>query len=188
LVERGRLEIFDLEGDLVAPSIDRQGNPVASMRPPRARAGTEVAVCGGKASHAFLCPGNADPSRKSYYLIRPLGRLTNRELARRRIRSDIDALGNPIVRLSFTPAGDRAFQVLTRRLYVRGRLRRTAQHFAVVLDGRIVTFPQIDWTDPTLSDGISGGGEITGVTVSEAKSTAAILRSQVLPVALRVVR
>src|SRR5207302_1852935 len=122
--------------------------------------------------------GNADPAMRNYYLIRKNPELTNLDLVRSGVKWDIDAIGAPVVRLRFTPTGDHAFQALTRRLYVRGQLRRVPQHFAVVLDGRIVSFPQIDWTDSTLSNGISGGGEITGVTAGEARSIAAILRVQ----------
>ncbi len=53
----------------------------------------------------------------------------------------------------------------------------TAQHFAIVLDDDIKAFPQIDPTDPTLSEGIAGGGEITGATLAEAKGLALVLRS-----------
>ena len=55
-------------------------------------------------------------------------------------------------------------------------------HFAIVLDGDIHSFPQIDYTDSTLSDGISGGAQITGLRAStEAKNLALVLQTGALP-------
>ena len=48
--------------------------------------------------------------------------------------------------------------------------------------------PQIDYTDPTLRDGISGGAEISGgnMTVQDAKDLALVLNIGALPVRLTV--
>ena len=55
-----------------------------------------------------------------------------------------------------------------------------------MLDGDIKAFPQIDYTDSTLSDGIAGGGEIqfgsgTGV-LAEAQNLALVLKYGALPI------
>lgn len=56
----------------------------------------------------------------------------------------------------------------------------------LVLDGDIETYPQIDYTDSSLSDGISGGGEITGIgSQSEAQGIALVLQYGALPVSFR---
>lgn len=187
LIERGLLEISDLEGNLVPPSIDSHGNPIPLRRRPAAPRGTVVVTCGGSGARILFCPGIPDPAVKSYYLLKHNPALIGRDLVRTGVKQDIDFLGEPIVRLRFTRTGDRVFQALTRRLYERGRLRKMPQHFVVVLDGRIVSAPQIDYNDPELANGVSGGGEIVGVTFGEAKAIAALLRVKELPVAFRVV-
>ena len=65
---------------------------------------------------------------------------------------------------------------------MRGRLWKTPQQFAIVLDRDIKSFPQIDYTDPSLSNGISGGGQITNIGSSkEAKDLAIVLQTGALP-------
>ena len=86
--------------------------------------------------------------------------------------------------MEFTGEGENRFQDITRRLWQRGNLRGVAQHFAIVLDREIKSWPQIDQTDRTLSDGIGGGSaQIEGVgTLGEAKDLALVLQTGALPV------
>ena len=67
---------------------------------------------------------------------------------------------------------------------MRGKLRNGApQHFAIVLDREIRSWPQIDPTDGQLSGGISGNAQITGIgSVKEAKDIALVLQTGALPV------
>jgi SecD/SecF fusion protein len=240
--QTAQLELYDLEGDLVAPSIDSSFNPVAHTSPydlllpaqGRASEGTPshyylfnkkkevlaeadtkaglftgkhrklqkgdkilavpegevVITCGGPRSipatgkpQPTPCPGNADPNVVNYYLFNHTPELTGTDLNGGGVRAETDQFGSPIVRLSFTGKGDRKFQDVTRRLYQRGNLRNTAQHFAIVLDRDIQTYPQIDYTDSSLSDGIAGGGQITGIgSLSEAQNIALVLQTGALPV------
>ena len=54
--------------------------------------------------------------------------------------------------------------------------------FAIVLDGDIKSWPQIDYTDPSLANGISGGGQITNIgKYGEAKDLAIVLQTGALP-------
>ena len=54
--------------------------------------------------------------------------------------------------------------------------------FAIVLDRDIKSWPQIDYTDPSLSNGISGGGQITNIgKYGEAKDLAIVLQTGALP-------
>ena len=239
--QTAQLELYDLEGDLVAPSIDSSFNPVshtsvydllltaqgrASQGKPShyylfnkkkelisdadtkpglftgkhrklqkgdkilaVPAGEVVITCGGPNSIPATakpqgpCPGNGDPNVVNYYLFNHTPELTGTDLNGSGVRAEADQFGSPIVRLSFTGKGDRKFQDVTRRLYQRGNLRNTAQHFAIVLDRDIQTFPQIDPKNSDLSDGISGGGEITGIgSLSEAQDIALVLQTGALPV------
>jgi len=94
--------------------------------------------------------------------------------------------GKPDVLIDFTPEGSKTFQRITRELYRTGLLKNEPQTFAIVLDNEMASDPYIDYTDPTLRDGISGGAEITGgnMTVQESKDLAFVLNTGALPVKL----
>jgi SecD/SecF fusion protein len=232
------LELYDLENDLRSPSIDTQGNPIASktrygvLAPVQSLAkkigsageyylfgkkhnliagpattkkdlftpahpkllpgeqiftvpkGLVILTCGGTTPPPAICPGsNADPAVVNYYLFNHRPELTGKDLNADGVKQDADpTTGAPIVRLSFHSRGDHAFQNVTRTLYERGKLRGAPQHFAIVLDKDIKAFPQIDYTDSQLSDGISGGGIITGVSYQEAHDLALVLKYGALPI------
>ncbi len=144
-------------------------------------------------TNANPCPGNAAVGQTYYYLFRydptnpnearRVPEMTGAELKSSGTQADFDpTTGEPIVTLAFTSKGSKIFQRITRELYVRGRLWRTPQQFAIVLDREIKSFPQIDYTDPSLANGISGGGRITNIGSSgEAKNLAIVLQTGALP-------
>src|SRR5947208_7923575 len=186
--------LFDKKKVLVAGPSDTRAGLFTSEHPkqlPGERVfevphGLVIVTCGGIGSNAVVCPGNADPSVVSYYLFNHRPELTGKDLNADGIRQDFDSNGQPIVRLSFHSHGDSEFQTVTRHLYQRGQLRKSPQHFAVVLDNEIKTFPQIDYTDSSLSDGISGGGQITGISsLTEAQNIALVLQTGALPVTFK---
>ncbi len=94
--------------------------------------------------------------------------------------------GKPNVLIDFTSAGSQKFQAITRELYRAGLLKSTPQTFAIVLDNVMESDPMIDYTDPGLRDGISGGAEISGgnMTVKESQNLAFVLKTGALPVKL----
>jgi preprotein translocase subunit SecD len=94
--------------------------------------------------------------------------------------------GKPNVLIDFTGDGSKQFQAITRELYRTGLLKQQPQTFAIVLDNVMESDPMIDYTDPTLRDGISGGAEISGgnMTVQESKDLAFVLNTGALPVKL----
>ena len=110
--------------------------------------------------------------------------MTGEDLKLSGTRQDFDTTSNqPIVLLDFTKKGSDRFQEITRAEYVRGKLRNAPQHFAIVLDREIRSWPQIDFTDGSLSGGISGNAQITGIgSVKEAKDIALVLQTGALPV------
>jgi SecD/SecF fusion protein len=243
--QTAQLELYDLEADLIPPSIDANDNPISHtslynlLLPVQGRAkvgtpshyylfnkkkqpvadadtkqglfvnqggkirkgqtifavpaGTVVITCGGKNSIPATskpqgpCPGSsADPNVVNYYLFKHTPELTGKDLNGGGVQADTDQFGSPIVRLAFTGKGDSEFQQVTQRLWQRGNLRKAEQHFAIVLDDEIATFPQIDYTDSSLSGGITGGGEITGIgSQSEANSIALVLQTGALPVSFQ---
>jgi preprotein translocase subunit SecD len=92
----------------------------------------------------------------------------------------------PNVLIDFTADGSKKFQEVTRELYRTGLLKNTPQTFAIVLDNVMESDPMIDYTDPGLRDGISGGAEISGgnMTIKESQDLAFVLKTGALPVKL----
>ena len=110
--------------------------------------------------------------------------LTGSDLKLSGTRQDFDPTSNePVVLMQFTGSGSHKFQQVTSEEYNRGRNRQIPQHFAIVLDREIRSFPQIDFTNSGLAGGISGNAEISGIkSISEAKDLALVLQTGALPV------
>jgi SecD/SecF fusion protein len=171
---------------------------------------TVVVTCGRGAA---VCPGvGAQPSDTYYYLFRyetgegvesPVPQMTGEHLELSGTRSDFDTSpgggGQPIVLMQFTDEGARLFHEITRQEAARGRFqynrfgqaqgadpRQFNQHFAIVLDREIKSFPSIDFRE--YPDGIRGttGAQITGIgNIQEAQELALVLQTGALPVEFR---
>jgi SecD/SecF fusion protein len=108
-------------------------------------------------------------------------------------RESTDAGGNPAVDFGFTHDGARAFTNVTAAIARRGNEvsgagTKLEQHFAVALDGVLVTVPEIDST--VYPDGVSArqGAEITGgFTIASARAFATELRFGPLPLRLSLI-
>jgi SecD/SecF fusion protein len=104
-----------------------------------------------------------------------------------------DQSGSPDVTFSFTSKGEKAFQNVTADIAHRGDRvsglgQQLNQHFAVALDNKLITVPQIDFK--TYPDGIQGGGgaDITGgFTIQSAQDLATQLRLGALPIGLKLI-
>ena len=158
-------------------------------------AGTVVITCTPTADNP--CPtsdGSGGTVGTTYYYLfkydptnpneeKRIPEMTGAELKSSGTQADFDPqTGQPVVRLAFTGKGNRIFQRITKNLYQRGRLWGSPQMFAIVLDRDIKSWPQIDPTDPSLANGISGGGQITNIgKYSEAKDLAIVLQTGALP-------
>jgi len=136
------------------------------------------------------CPGpqggfEPKATQTFYYLFKLPPALTGRDLNPSGIRSDFGQGGGPIVDLAFTKTGNKAFQKITQAEFLRGPLYGY-QHNAIVLDGQLITFPQIDYKDASLSQGIDAsinGAIIEGIgSIGEAKNIATVLQTGALPV------
>ena len=152
-----------------------------------------------------VCPGVAEapPTRTYWYLLRytppTVPEMTGEDLKLSGTRQDFDPqTGRPIVLMEFTGEGADTFQRITRDIAIRGKLlfntvgggqgdyRNFVQHFAIVLDREIKSWPSIDFQD--YPGGISGsnGAQITGdFTIGEAKDLALVLQTGALPVEFR---
>ena len=192
--------LFDKNKRLIAgPSDTRQG--LFNARVPRVPKGGKVfavpagiAVITCTATENNPCPpGDTAIGQTVYYLFKydptnpneekQIPEMTGAELKSSGTQADFDpTTGQPIVRLAFTGKGNRIFQRITKNLYQRGRLWQAPQMFAIVLDRDIKSWPQIDYTDPSLANGISGGGQITNIgNYGEAKDLAIVLQTGALP-------
>jgi SecD/SecF fusion protein len=152
--------------------------------------GMVVVTCG---TNAVVCPGangaGVEPVRTYSYLLKydppKVPQMTGEDLKLSGTRADFDTqTGGPIVTMEFTKRGSDRFQEITAQEWTRGKIKDAPQHFAIVLDREIRTFPQIDYTDPTLSGGIGGGrAQIEGLeSIGEAKDIAVVLQTGALPV------
>jgi SecD/SecF fusion protein len=109
-------------------------------------------------------------------------------------RASTDQSGQPDLTFGFDSLGQSRFETLTRQVARRGAEDSRGggnvfnQHFAVALDGRLLTVPQISFHD--YPDGVIGGGgaDVTGgFTAHSARNLATELSYGALPLALRVV-
>ena len=163
---------------------------------------TVVVECG---PGEVVCPGVAElePTKNSYYLLRftppDVPEMTGDDLDLAGTRQDFDTTtGEPIVLMDFTDEGADTFEEITRDVAQRGRLlyntvgggqgdhRNFLQHFAIVLDREIKSWPTIDFDE--YPGGISGsnGAQISGLAdVGEAKDLALVLQTGALPVEFR---
>jgi SecD/SecF fusion protein len=161
-----------------------------------------VITCGR--GEAVVCPGVNEerPQGLYYYLFKyqpddpadpndePIPEMTGEHLRLNGTRSDFDPSTNePIVLMQFTDEGQDRFADITRELATRGKLRSGSsgqtllQHFAIVLDDDIKSFPSIDFNENP--NGISGsnGAQITGMAgLNEARQLAIVLQTGALPV------
>jgi SecD/SecF fusion protein len=101
--------------------------------------------------------------------------------------------GAPNVTFGFTSHGQSVFQQVTKRIAQRGQEAQlpgvgkesAQQHFAIALDGQLITAPSIDYTK--YPEGIEGGGgsQISGgFTITSAQNLAGELQSGALPIKL----
>ena len=111
--------------------------------------------------------------------------ITGSELNLSGTRQDFDPQsGRPIVLLSFKGAGNKAFAQVTKNEAVRGSILKVPQHFAIVLDNEIRSWPQIDYTlYPNGIDPTGTGAQITGMSsLKEAQNLGLVLQTGALPV------
>ena len=164
--------------------------------------GTVVISC---AADALVCPGTGgSPGHRVWYLFRntppTVPEMTGVDLNLGGTRQDFDTqTGQPIVLLSFTHKGAKKFETITRAEAQRGQLLFNTvggaqsgnesaffQHFAIVLDREIRSFPSIDFKQYPGGIGGSGGAQITGMAgLGEAKDLALVLQTGALPVEFR---
>ncbi len=162
---------------------------------------TAVLTCG---IGEVVCPGvNAEnPTRNYFYLIKfdptnpdpekVVPEMSGADLQLDGTRQDYDTTsGEPIVTMQFTDKGADKFGRITNAEAKRGKLltstlgggQKITQHFAIVLDRQIKSWPSIDWEQYPNGIGGTNGAQITGIgDLSEARTLALVLQTGALPV------
>jgi SecD/SecF fusion protein len=161
---------------------------------------TVVITCSSQS--ATVCPEGTTgfvppPGSTAYYLFKhgpypndqygPYPELTGKDLNLSGTRADFNPSdGSPVVLMQFTNKGNKEFYKVTRNEGLRGQIRKVSQHFAIVLDNEIKSWPQIDYTDSSVNGGINPAGtgaQITGISsTQEAQNLALVLQTGALPV------
>jgi SecD/SecF fusion protein len=136
-----------------------------------------------------------DPSLNSYYVLNDDPALSGKEIKNPQQAFDNGAggSGQPNVTFDFTSAGRKTFEAVTKTIAKRGQAASILgttdlQHFAIVLDNRLISVPTIDFNQ--YPDGIdaSNGSEITGsFTITSAQTLAQLLQTGALPIKLELI-
>ncbi|HTB70604.1 MAG TPA: protein translocase subunit SecD [Solirubrobacteraceae bacterium] len=137
-------------------------------------------------------------SPNSYYVLKDDPVLTGGDVKNPTQSFDESAggTGAPNVTFEFTGHGKSVFQRVTKEIAHRGQeaqlpgVPREAalQHFAVALDGQIITAPSIDYTKyPEGIDASTGSQIAGGFTITSAQELAQELQSGALPIKLQLI-
>ena len=145
LAQRGRLGFYDWERSVLGPLAGGT----------RAEAAARAAAVPGARVVVSEIGGD-----ERWYALRGEPALTGADIQLAAPAAD-PASGDPIVALGFTARGETAFTALTRALAHRGAAQavggddlEASQHFAIVIDDRIVSLPFIGFREAP--DGIDG--------------------------------
>ena len=169
---------------------------------------TVVLTCG---VGEVVCPGvnTANPTQNFFYLVRngefktsdgvkTVPEMRGDDLKLSGTRQDFDTTtGQPIVTMQFTNDGGDKFAEITNNIADRGKAlfnltggagdpQNFTQHFAIVLDRQIKSWPSIDFVQYPNGIGGSNGAQITGIgDINEAKNLALVLQTGALPVTFK---
>jgi SecD/SecF fusion protein len=137
---------------------------------------------------------NATP--KSWYVLNDEPVLEGNNITNPAQGND-EATGQPDVTFGFSSYGKKVFEKVTKEIAHRGQeaqlpgisnKEQALQHFAVVLDGQLITVPSIDYTKYPEGIDASTGSEISGgFTITSAQALANELQSGALPLKLSLI-
>jgi SecD/SecF fusion protein len=133
-----------------------------------------------------------NPSPNSWYVLNDDPVLNGEDITNPAQGND-ESTGQPNVTFGFNSHGKTVFEQVTKKIAERGQeaelpgvtKEQAMQHFAVVLDGQLITVPSIDFTKYPEGIDASTGSEISGgFTITSAQNLANELQSGALPVRL----
>jgi SecD/SecF fusion protein len=134
----------------------------------------------------------ANPSPNSWYVLNDNPVLNGQDVTNPAQGND-ESTGQPDVTFGFTSHGKGIFERVTKEIAHRGQETQlpgvseqvAMQHFAVALDGQLITVPSIDYKKYPEGIDASTGSEISGgFTITSAQNLANELQSGALPVKL----
>jgi SecD/SecF fusion protein len=136
-----------------------------------------------------------EKSPNSFYVLKDNPVLTGADITHPQQGFDEGAGGNgqPNVNFGFTGHGKKVFERITKEIAHRGQEAQlpgvpkesALQHFAIALDGQLITVPSIDYTRYPEGIDASQGSEISGgFTITSAQELAEELQSGALPIRL----
>ncbi len=139
-----------------------------------------------------------NPSPNSYYVLNDNPVLKGSDITNPQQGFDEGAggSGQPNVSFGFTGKGKSTFERITRAIAHRGQeaqlpgvtKNEALQHFAVELDGQLITVPSIDYTQYPEGIDASTGSQISGgFTITTAQNLANELQSGALPLRLKLI-
>lgn len=175
------------------------GGPSPTMA---ALTGRHAAAAGSTVVHIQACtvivqaesPNAAPDPALDSYVLNDAPALSNADITNPREASLTEPGGSPQASGTFdlTRDGAKAFQAVTKVVARRGAARSVIghtdlQHFAVVLDDRVISVPSIDFNH--FPNGIDAGNtsRIAGFPVNFARMLAQIIKTGPLPVGLTLV-
>jgi SecD/SecF fusion protein len=136
-----------------------------------------------------------EASPDSYYVLKDDVALTGSDITNP-TQSNDESTGQPDVTFGFTSHGKGVFERITKEIAHRGQEAKlpgvtkeeALQHFAVVLDGQLITVPSIDFEKYPEGIDASTGSEISGgFTITSAQNLANELQSGALPIRLSLI-
>ena len=129
-----------------------------------------------------------------YYVLRDNPALSGTDITdpKQSFANGAGGSGAPTVNFSFTDKGVQVWQDTTREIAQRGQdnffggdARSAFQHFAIVLDGKLISAPYIDFQqNPDGIDGTNGSEISGGFTIKTAQELANLLKTGALPIKL----
>jgi SecD/SecF fusion protein len=134
----------------------------------------------------------SNPSPNSWYVLKDNAVLNGEDITNP-AQSNDESTGQPDVTFGFTSHGKTVWERVTKEIAHRGQEAKlpgvtkeeALQHFAVVLDGQLITVPSIDFEKYPEGIDASTGSEISGgFTITSAQNLANELQSGALPVKL----
>jgi SecD/SecF fusion protein len=134
-------------------------------------------------------------SPNSWYVLNDDPVLEGKDITNPQESSESES-GTPDVTFGFDSHGKGVFQRVTKEIAQRGQeaqlpgvtKEEALQHFAIVLDGQVITAPSIDYTKYPEGIDASQGSEISGgFTLTSAENLADELQSGALPIKLNLI-
>ncbi|WP_372791164.1 protein translocase subunit SecD, partial [Paraconexibacter sp.] len=142
--------------------------------------------------------GDNDTERDCYYVLNDNFALRGTDIKNpeQQFDSGPGGTGQPNVTFEFSDKGRQIWQDVTREIAERGQANflpgqdpvAAAQHFAIVLDGEVISTPYIDFQrNPDGIDARTGSEISGGFTIKSAQRLANLLKTGALPVKLELI-